>query len=218
MLYTTDLSDGITRRGAQAHTDARSGTAAGNPRRGSMQRGLIRYLATLLLVLLGSALGNAVHAQDTGSSATMPVTGNLIHGISVETLQELYFDDIAGGEIKTVNFDNTATGSVVSGGERAGIIRIQTLGSFTLNFSRVPGFMEGENGDLMPVTFVSAWSPVPEPTGAVNPVSVTGSTAVTLSGNAEIYVFLGASVSPTPNQPEGFYTAEITLTATFGVD
>lgn len=176
----------------------------------------------LVVLFFALAFVPRAYAQD---EATISVSGTVISGLSVEAVQDLLLGDIVAGEVKRVNIDGTATGSS-PGDEAAGKFRIATLGSFTLSFTDVPSAMigtgEGNEGVELPVTFHSAWNVgdnVPEE--EENVVAIDDNTPVTVEASGEerdVFVFLGAEVTPPATQAQGFYETTITLTATFGVD
>lgn len=179
---------------------------------------LITASVTVLLMLM------AINAN-AQESATISVSGTVISGLTVDAEQDLLFGDIVAGESKRVNFDGTSTGSA-PGGEQAGIFRINTLGSFTISFTDVPAAMIGTEdiaGQTLPISFFSAWSNnLTPPSGGANVVSITENTPVVVTppvgDRVDVYVFLGAEVTPPASQAQGFYETTITLTATFGID
>lgn len=162
-----------------------------------------------------------VQAQSQPATATVTANATVILGLQVEGVEGLQFDEITAGEEKQVNLDGTAVGASVTGLERAGKFRITTQGSFMLQYSEIPVAMTGPNGAQMPVSFFSGWSLLDAPPRVGNNLVSTdgGKTAVFISNpESEVYVFLGAKVTPPVSQPEGLYETRIILTATFGVD
>lgn len=173
--------------------------------------------AALALVLLFGSMPAAQAQNGDPSTASIAVTGTVIQGLTIEGVLDLVFDDIIAGDAKTVNLDNSATGASVTGEEQAGKFRIDTRGSFTLEFVDLPTAMIGPEGAVMPVSFFSAWSPNDNPANATNQVN-TGAPTPVLVDDTEVFVFLGATVTPPPAQALGEYETTVTLRATFGVD
>jgi hypothetical protein len=173
-----------------------------------------------LILLTMIMFTTVVQAQETGSIA---VTTTVLPGLSIEAEQNLRFGDIISGETKRVNLDGTATGSQ-PGDEQAGIFKISTLGNFSISFTDVPSFMVGSEagnaGELLPVTFFSAWGTDMTTPDEGRVMSLASGTPIVINGTGEqsIFVFLGAEVNPPISQPQGTYEITITITATFGID
>lgn len=178
---------------------------------------LVLIAGVLLSSGLWSSTGIAQAQNGDPTQATINVTGTVILGLTIEGVQDLIFDEIVAGDPKTINLDGTAVGASVTGDEQAGLFRIDTRGSFTLEFVELPAAMIGPNGASMPVSFFSAWSEDSDGANATNPVA-TGAPTPVIVPESEVFVFLGATVQPPPTQTLGEYATTVTLRATFGVD
>ena len=165
-------------------------------------------------------------AQD--NTAAIGVSTTVLIGLSVEAAQSLLLGDIVAGETKRIELDGAATGSQ-PGEEQAGVFRINTPGSFTVSFSEVPTSLTRSGGGdgnpaSLPITFFAAWNDALTPPNTGNIVNVTPNTTtpIIINGNStspqNIYIFLGAELSPPNEQTIGVYEGTITITAIFGVE
>lgn len=178
---------------------------------------IIAVVLTLLLVMMVTSVTKAQ------STANISITTTVLSGLSIEAEQDLRLGDIVSGETKRVNLDGTGTGSQ-PGDEQAGIFRITTPGNFTISFTEVPTVMVGTGagnaGELLPVSFFSAWSTNSTIPNQANVVSLSNGTPIVITNNGmqSTFVFLGAEVNPPATQALGVYETTITITATFGID
>lgn len=177
-------------------------------------------LLLLALLVVGRPLSAQVPVAAPTNSAVAQASANVIIALTVEGVQDLLFDEIMAGEEKIIQLDGTATGRSATGLEQSGKFRVNTTGSFMLEFSEVPTSLLGPNESSMPVSFFSAWSAnnLPPPAGN-NQILLDGTRSVVVrNSNGDVFVFLGARVFPPSNQQEGLYQTRIVLTATYGID
>lgn len=185
-----------------------------------------RFLSILLFALLLFATPRISTAQqDTPNSnkaggAVATASANIVIGLTLEGVQQLLLEDIVAGEEKTVFVDGRVEGSQVTGNEQPGKFRVNTMGSVMLEFSEIPSYMIGPGGARMPVRFHTAWSgSVVPPAGGRDVVELgEGLSSIFVDSTGDIFVFLGATVTPPETQAEGVYQSRVVLTATYGID
>lgn len=177
-----------------------------------------KNLPFIIVMFIFLSFTRDLYAQtNTGQSQASAI---VLWNLNVEGIQNLQFDEITLGEEKIINVDGTVEGNNASGLEQAGKFRITTPQSFSLSFKNLPTEMNGPDGVVLPINFFAAWSDKPFPSqnelnifDIDSPLSLEGN-----NGISEIYLFLGARVSPTQSQILGDYSVEVTISIVHGVE
>lgn len=174
-------------------------------------------IGTFLVVLTG--IGNVLYAQDNGHSEAT-ASAMVLWNLDVAGIQDLQFDEITAGEVKVINLDGTVDGLNATGEERPGMFKITTPQSFRLEFRNLPTRLEGEQGAELPVEFFAAWSEQENPgIDDLNIFDMEEALSIPSANELrEIYLFLGARVTPEQTQSLGDYAVQVTLSITHGVE
>lgn len=134
-----------------------------------------------------------------GASAQTPPPGpNIVDG-----RRDLRFDTVIAGFPTTVTWDSAQAGQWRIRGQRGAEVQ--------LDFVNLPFFLE--NGvHAMPVVFEPASAAWRSPGGGGTVVfdPQVGTTA-TIGRSGQIFVYLGGTVDPPPNQQPGSYVADVDL-------
>lgn len=170
---------------------------------------------SIVYLLFAVPLGSI--AQQSRSDAS--VSAVVLWSIDVNGIQNLTFDEIVMGEEKVIHLDGTVSGLHTTGREEPGKFRIATPQSFLLKFEDLPSVLKGPEGVDMPVEFFAAWSDEQFPDSRqLNIFDVNRTLRIPSSGSMrEIYLFLGARVSPAQSQLIGDYSMSITLSVIHGI-
>lgn len=176
-----------------------------------------RYVMVSILILVSYTFTQSACAQ--GESASAQATAVVLWDLNVQGMQNLQFDEITIGEEKTINLDGTVNGMGSIGNEQRGKFKITTPQSFQLELKNLPTEMQGPEGDNIPIEFFAAWSENEFPEDnelnifdANNPLSMSSSESM-----REVYLFIGARVTPDQTQALGDYEVQVTLSITHGV-
>lgn len=170
------------------------------------------FLMTLVFIIPDDI---AAQTTDSGTSARATV----LWSVDVKGIQNLRFDEIVMGEEKVIDLDGTVRGMNLSGREQAGKFSITTPQSLNIRFKDLPSAMEGSEGVSMPIEFFAAWSEEQFPdTQQLNIFDISSTLLIRSAGSVrEIYLFLGARVTPAQSQLLGDYNARVTLSIIHGI-
>jgi hypothetical protein len=164
-------------------------------------------VAAVLALALGSA---STAAAQTG---TINATATVLQPITVSAVNDLQFGNIYPGVDKAIAYTDASNAGMFS---VAGDGGAQVSVSFTL-----PTDLNGPSGSTLPI---ASWDGYHNTT---NSATTGGSnftpsaTAITtnLSGatgsSGSLYIFLGATVSPTATQTQGSYTNTVQMTVAY---
>jgi hypothetical protein len=139
------------------------------------------------------------------NNAAINATATVQTPINVAAAANLDFQTVLPGVAKSVAVtDPTAGRWDVTG---------QASAPVSLNFTLPSNLASG--GNLMPIgSYTGNHNTTASPTGTSFTPSGTP-TAAALSAGGELFVYIGATVSPTTNQAAGVYTAAVTLTVLY---
>jgi hypothetical protein len=188
------------------------------------------YFIAAIILMTGFA--STAMAQTTGNTDNDHITGSatVMQAITVTPDQNLNLGMVSPNVAKTINLNGKTSGGQASNGTELTGRFIVSAGAGTdvnVQFTTLPpNLVYNTNNDLA-IAYTAGYHTAIPPVGDVFP-GITFATASTLtnieggvfpthtigSANA-IYVFLGATVSPTDNQVAGLYEGTITLTATY---
>lgn len=156
-------------------------------------------LAVVALLAIGASTAQA-------QSATISATATVLTPLTLTGTADLAFGNVYPGVAKVV-----APGDATSGRfSFAGAANAQVSFNFPSNPSNLTG-----PGSLPIGTYTGLHNTTNSPTGAT--AFTPGVTAVlaNLSGTGALFLFIGATVSPTVTQAAGAYTGTITLNAVY---
>lgn len=158
--------------------------------------------------LLGACLVLAPSAAR--AQANLTVTATVFQTLAVVGQRNLRFDNVFPGVPKTVAPDNIRAGRWRIRGQRNAPI--------VMTFTLPPNLVRNGTGELMPVgSWAATWDINNTPAGATAFTPSAAPTPAQLSNNgqAQVFVYIGATVTPAPNQRAGAYQATATLTVAY---
>ena len=142
----------------------------------------------------------------SAQSANINVTANVFQAITVSGTAPLDFGNVFPGVNKTIAVGDATSGRFTATGQAGQNVNM----TFTLPANLVSGVNN---------LAIGAWTGCRDadatPAGCVAFAPSAVATAATFSVGGELYVFLGATVSPTPTQAAGSYLATATLTLAY---
>lgn len=158
-----------------------------------------------------------VYAQDGSTvGAQMQGTARILWNLELEGVQDLVFDQIIAGSPKEIDVDGSVFGQEATGNEQIGVFRVQTKEAINFQFNDLPNSMVNEQGFRMPVTFSLAWGVNRQGTDVVR-LNPTEPINIPADDQRDyVYLFLGAAVNPSEDQPEGEYEIDLRITVIYG--
>lgn len=177
-----------------------------------------RVLVRTVFIILVMTLSQKLHAQQQNTSKA-DASAVVLWNLDINGMQDLQFDEISQGAEKIVYLDGTVEGLDATGREQAGKFRISTPQGFQVEFKNLPTAMTGPDGTNMPIEFFAAWSNEPYPDGTdLNVFDVSQPLSIESVGELrDVYLFLGARVTPEQTQQLGDYQVQVTLSIIHGV-
>lgn len=156
----------------------------------------------VLLGLLASPVG-AAHGQ-----ASTPVSARVFQALSLSNTRALAFQSVFPGVDKTIPVTATTAGRYRVNGE--------PNSNVSMTFTLPVDLVRNTGGNLLPI---SSWTghhnTANNPTTGVAFTPSAAPTSAQLSNIGRRWVFIGATVSPAPNQRQGNYRAVATLTVAY---
>jgi spore coat protein U-like protein len=165
-----------------------------------------RTRIAFLVAAVAVAAARPAAAQQTN---TINATATVVTPLSVASVNSLAFGTVYPGVNKAVDYDDATNGGKFS---VAGYAGAQVTLSFTL-----PPTLAGPAGATLPIDTWSAYHNTANDAtsgGTTFDPSLAGPTTA-LSGSGNLYVFLGARVTPAPTQAAGAYTSTVTMTVAY---
>jgi hypothetical protein len=182
------------------------------------QKSTIKIVAAITIVL-GFALTTMGQNPVTGD---ITAHANVIAALAVSQQQTLEFGQVIPSYVtKTVSTTGVATvgtGNVSSQGVQQGIGKIvkATGTSITYKLNSPPANLTFSSNNLAIGSYVTAYSlTTTGGTQTSGNATVTLPTTVPSGSETDVYVHIGATVSPISNQAIGLYTGTITLSAEY---
>ncbi len=174
--------------------------------------------AVLLRAVAASAAALALIAANAPSaaaqaSATINATATVLQPLNVQGTSPLAFGNVYPGVSKTVAYTDATN---------AGKFSVTGYGGAEVNISfTLPTDLNGPSGSTLPIAWGTAYHNTANSTasGGTEFTPSSSNTAVRLGGtapaNGSLYVFLGATVTPTATQAAGNYTNTVTMTVAY---
>ena len=168
------------------------------------------------VVLIGSS-SSLLFAQDGGAvGAQMQGSARILWNLELEGVQDLVFDQIIAGTPKEIDVDGSVFGQEATGNEQIGVFRVATKEAINFQFNDLPNSMVNKLGFRMPVTFSLAWGVNRQGTDVTR---LNPNEPITIPADEQreyVYLFLGAAVDPSEDQPEGEYEIDLRITVIYG--
>lgn len=181
----------------------------------------------LFAAMIIAACGMNAYAQNDDPSDDIKARAEVRVLISVSGEQDLEFQNVQVGEIKTVNTRDAVTAGTTSGNEKSGRFDI-TKGADTdvkVEFTTLPPSLAGPGEASLPISFDNesfgrlSLTPILtggfefNPTSSIN-TSNDGGTSVFFNA-ISFSVFLGGTVTPGAEQAIGTYEEDVILTISY---
>jgi uncharacterized protein DUF4402 len=161
------------------------------------------YTATkVTLIGLGLAVAGAVTAQ--AQSNSIQATAAVQQPITVTAVRDLTFGNVFPGVPKSVTLISATAGKFSVAGQGNALVSMSFVVPSDLDFS----------GNLLPITWSGSWNGTDDPAGA-GFTPGAGATAATFSGAGALFVYVGATVTPSITQVAGNYAGTVQLTVTY---
>jgi hypothetical protein len=158
------------------------------------------------LLTLGMLAAVPAVAQAQTNNASIQATAVVQQPINVVGAVPLDFGNVFPGVNKAVAVTDGTAGRFDVTGQASAPVSM----SFVL-----PGNLSS-GGNLLPIgSWTGHHSPTNSPSGGTNFVPSAGSTASAFSGTGQLYVFVGATVSPASNQAAGNYSGSVQMTVIY---
>ena len=144
------------------------------------------------------------------AQANLTLTATVFQALAVVGQLALRFDNVYPGVPKTVAPDNNRAGRWRIRGQRNAPI--------TMTFTLPTNLVRNGTGELMPVgAWAAAWDVNNTPAGstAFTPSAAPTPAQLSNTAQAQVFVFIGATVTPAPGQRAGAYLATATLTVAY---
>jgi spore coat protein U-like protein len=160
-------------------------------------------------LIVGSALLAFVAARPATAqtqSATIQATATVMQPINVVGAVNLAFGNVFPGIAKTIAVNAAGAGRFDVTGQASAPVLV----SFVLPTNLTVG------ANNLPIgTWTGHRNTVNNPTTGTNFTPSAATTAATFSGTGQLFVFVGATVTPATNQAAGNYTGTIQMTVTY---
>lgn len=154
---------------------------------------------------LAAALAAAAAAPAFAQSGTVNATANVVTPLTVTPLSALAFGNVYPGVSKTVAPADAGAGKL----SVSGYAGAQVALSFT-----VPSTLTSGTNSLP----IASWTGVHNTANSSSGTAFTPSATATnanLNGSGDLWVFLGAQVTPTAGQAAGTYSSTVTMTVAY---
>lgn len=162
-------------------------------------------VATVVAILAALGVPGTVRAQN---SADITAQANVLTPLTVTGQQDLDFGNVFPGVASTVTVADASAGRWLTTGTSGAEVQL----TFTLPAALVSG------GNSLPISFGanSGGYNVANDAGAATPFDPAGGVTTNLGvAPAELYVWIGGTVTPVAAQPQGVYTGTINLTVNY---
>jgi spore coat protein U-like protein len=158
----------------------------------------------LCAAIIGLAATESVQGQT--QTATILATATVMQPINVVGAVNLAFGNVFPGIPSTVAVNAAGAGRFdVTGQANAPVF---------LSFVLPANLISGAN--TLPIgSWTGHWNAVNNPATGTNFTPSAATTAATVSGLAQLFVFVGATVTPAVNQAAGVYNGTIQITVTY---
>jgi hypothetical protein len=161
-------------------------------------------IATRVSAVLATLFSLATTAQ--AQSANIQALATVYQPITVTGARSLDFGNVFPGVAKAIAVAAATSGRFDLTGQASGNVNV----SFTLPTDLISA------GNLLPIgTWTGCTSPTNTTAGCTAFTPSGAATASGFSGAGALFVFVGGTVTPAPNQAAGNYAGTVTLTAAY---
>ena len=161
---------------------------------------------TVLSALVAAGLTVGAATAEAQNSATIQATATVLSALQVTEGQDLTFGNVTPGVAKTVAIADAGAG-------RFDIVKAATSG-VTLSFTLPANLTSGANS--LPIgTWSGGYNTTQTPTGATTFTPSAGGFNTAVTPGTELYVYVGATVSPGAAQAAGAYSGDVTMSVVY---
>lgn len=161
--------------------------------------------ATILSAAVAAGLSLGAAALEAQNSATIEATANVLSAVTVTDVNDLVFGNVTPGVPKTIAITDAGAGLfTITKADGTGV---------TLSFSLPANLTSGANS--LPIgSWTGGWHTSNAPGSAT---AFTPSAAGTNTGaaGANLWVYVGATVTPAAGQIAGPYTGDVTMSVVY---
>lgn len=162
--------------------------------------------ATALSALVAAGLGFGVATAEAQTSATIQATATVLSQVTVAAGSDLLFGNVTPGVNKTIGIADAGAG-------RFDVVKAANQG-VTLSFTLPTDLSDGTNN--LPIgTWTGGWNTALTPIGATAFVPSAAGTNTAVGPETNLYVYVGATVSPAAAQAAGAYTGDVTMSVVY---
>lgn len=166
----------------------------------------MRTFSKVVLGLAAVATFGAVSANAQSQTGSVTASANVQQPINVIGAVNLAFGNVFPGVNKTIAVTDAGAGRFDVTGQGSAPVLI----SFVLPANLVSG------SDNLPIgTWTGHHNTSNSPSGGTNFTPSAATTNSAFSAGGQLFVFVGASVSPATNQPAGGYLGTVQMTVTY---
>jgi spore coat protein U-like protein len=158
-------------------------------------------------ILCGAVIGlAATEVQGQTQTATILASATVMQPINVVGAVNLAFGSVFPGVARTVAVNTAGAGRFDVTGQPSAPVFV----SFVLPANLTSG------ANTLPIgTWTGHQNTVNNPTSGTNFTPSAAMTTATFSGTGQLFVFVGATVTPATNQAAGVYNGTIQITVTY---
>jgi hypothetical protein len=162
--------------------------------------------ATVLsaIVAAGLTVGTATAEAQSGN---IQATATVLAALTVAPGANLVFGNVTPNVNKTIAIADAGAG-------RFDITKAATSG-VTLSFTLPANLTSGGGDNLAIGTWTGGWNTSATPAGATSFTPSAGGTNTAVTAGTSLFVYVGATVSPTAAQAAGAYSGTVTLSAVY---
>jgi Domain of unknown function (DUF4402) len=162
--------------------------------------------ATVLSAVLAAGLSLGAATAEAQNSANIQATATVLSAVTVAAGNDLQFGNVTPGVTKTVAIADAGAG-------RFDVTKAASQG-VTLSFTLPTNLTSGANN--LPIgSWTGGWNTTATPAGATGFTPSLGGTNTAATPGNNIFVYVGATVSPAAAQVAGSYTGTVTMSAVY---
>jgi hypothetical protein len=162
--------------------------------------------ATVLSAILAAGFSFGAAAVEAQTSANIQAIATVLSAVTVAAGNDLQFGNVTPGVNKTVAIADAGAG-------RFDVVKAAAEG-VTLAFT-LPTTLD-DGGNTLPIgSWSGGWNTTQTPAGATSFTPSPAGTNTTATAGTDIFVYVGATVSPAVAQPAGSYAGTVTMSVVY---
>ena len=162
--------------------------------------------ATVLSAVLAAGFSLGAGTVEAQTSANIQATATVLSAVTVTAGNNLQFGNVTPGVNKVVAIADAGAG-------RFDVVKAANEG-VTLAFTLPTDLTDG--GNNLPIgSWTGGWNTSQTPAGATGFTPSGAGTNTTATAGTDIFVYVGATVSPPAAQPAGSYAGTVTMSVVY---